>query len=219
MEINSIRIVSPGVAIEDGVTTLTGSEDAEPAVTHYTAVHVKTNGEWLVASVRERALKERRQHRSQLQQLGWLKGDWVDESDDSIVLFSCGASDNGNFLMRKFVIQIAGEEALSGTQRIGWDPVQGKLRAWTFDSEGGYTDGFWHRDGDRWVLKSTGVTADGQTASSTNIYTFINEHTMTWQSVDHEIAGVEMPDSELVTIVRRAPSPEAVDNAVSSKSK
>jgi len=49
--------------------------------------------------------------------------------------------------------------------------------------------------------------ADGQTASSTSIYTFVNEHTMTWQSVDHEIAGVQQPDSEVVTIVRQSPAP------------
>ena len=207
---------SPGVAVEDGTTTVTPTDGAEPIYCHYTAVHVKTDGKWLAASVRDHAPKGRRQHRSQLQQLGWLEGEWVDEGDDSVVFFSCEAIDNGNFLLRKFTIQVAGQEAMSGTQRIGWDPLTGKLRAWIFDSEGGYSDGVWHRDDERWVLKSSGVTAEGQTASSTSIYTFVNDHTMTWQSVDHEIAGVQLPDSELVTIVRRAPMPELNDNPVSS---
>ncbi len=212
INIDSLRFVSAGVVVEDGTTTVTPKDNAEPITSRYTAVHVKTNGKWLAASVRDHAPKDRRQHRAQLQQLGWLRGDWVDESDDSVVLFSCEAVDGGNFLLRKFIIQIAGQEAMSGTQRIGWDPLTGKLRAWIFDSEGGYSDGSWHRDGNRWVFKSTGVTADGQTASSTSIYTFVNEHTMTWQSVNHEIAGVQLPDSELVTIVRRAPMPEMADN-------
>ena len=211
INIDSLRFVSAGVVVEDGTTTVTPKDNAEPVSSRYTAVHVKTNGKWLAASVRDHAPKDRRQHRAQLQQLGWLRGDWVDESDDSVVLFSCDVVDGGNFLLRKFIIQIAGQEAMSGTQRIGWDPLTGKLRAWIFDSEGGYGDGSWHRDGGRWVLKSTGVTADGQTASSTSIYTFVDEHTMTWQSVDHEIAGVQLPDSELVTIVRRAPMPEMAD--------
>ena len=211
INIDSLRFVSAGVVVEDGTTTVTPKDESDPVYSHYTAVHVKTNGKWLAASVRDHAPKDRRQHRTQLQQLGWLRGDWVDESDDSVVLFSCEAVDGGNFLLRKFIIQIAGQEAMSGTQRIGWDPLTGKLRAWIFDSEGGYGDGSWHRDGGRWVLKSTGVTADGQTASSTSIYTFVDEHTMTWQSVDHEIAGVQLPDSELVTIVRRAPMPEMAD--------
>ncbi len=216
IDINSIRFISPGVAVEDGTTTVTPSGGAETVYSHYTAVHVKADGKWLAASVREHAPKDRRQHRTQLQQLGWLQGEWVDEGDDSLVISSCEFVDNGNFLLRKFTIQVAGQEAMSGTQRIGWDPLTGKLRAWIFDSEGGYCDGVWHRDEDRWVLKSTGVTADGQTASGTSIYTFVNEHTMTWQLVNHEIAGVQLPDSELVKIVRRAPLPEPIDLPVSS---
>lgn len=216
MNIDTIRFVSVGVAVEDGTTTTTPSDGAEPIRSKYTAVHVKTNGKWLAASVRDQAPKDRRQHRTQLHQLGWLQGDWVDEGADSLVIFSCEGVDGGNFLLRKFTIQVAGQEAMSGTQRIGWDPRTGKLRAWIFDSEGGHSDGFWHRDGDRWLLKSTGVTADGQTASGTSIYTFVNENTMTWQLVDHEIAGVQLPDSELVTIVRRAPSPEPTDQTTSS---
>ncbi len=207
MNIDSIRFISPGVAVEDGTTTITRAEGETSAASLYTTVHVNTDGKWLAASVRDHAPKNRRLHRSQLQQLGWLVGDWVDEGDDSIVHFSCQVVDNGNFLLRKFTLQVAGREAMSGTQRIGWDPLTGKLRAWIFDSEGAYSEGLWHQAGDNWVLKSTGVTADGQTASSTSLYTFVNDHTMTWQSVYHEIAGVQLPDSDVVTIVRQAPVP------------
>jgi len=212
IDIGTIRFVTPGVAIEDGTTTLTHPEGAASDYSHYTTVHVKTAGKWLAASVREHAPKDRREHRAQLQQLEWLLGDWVDEDDDSIVEFDCQAVDNGNFLLRQFWVKIAGQEAMSGTQRIGWDPVSGKLRAWIFDSEGGYAEGTWHRDGENWVLKTTGVTADGQTASGTSIYTFVSEHIMTWQAVDHEIAGVQLPDSEVVTIVRKPPTPVLTDS-------
>ena len=217
MNIDTIRFISPGVAVEDGTTSITRAEGETAADSLYTTVHVKTDGKWLAASVRDHAPKNRRLHRSQLQQLGWLVGDWVDEGDDSIVHFNCQSVDSGNFLLRKFTIQVAGQEAMSGTQRIGWDPLTGKLRAWIFDSEGGYAEGYWHHDGANWLLKSTGVTADGQNASSTSIYTFVNEQTMTWQSVHHEIAGVQLPDSEVITIVRQAPAPVPVIAADSSK--
>jgi uncharacterized protein (TIGR02246 family) len=217
-DIETIRFISPGVAVEDGATTITHSDGMESISSRYTAVHVKADGKWLVASIRDHVPKERRQHRSQLEQLGWLKGEWVDEGDDSVVIFSCESVDNGNFLLRKFTIQIDGHESLSGTQRIGWDPLLGKLRAWIFDSEGGYSEGVWHRDEDHWVLKSTGVTADGETASGTSIYTFIDENTMTWQLVDHEVAGVQHDDSDVVTIVRRAPSPGTADETPLTKS-
>jgi len=212
VDIDTIRFVSPHVAIEDGATTLMRPKGTAIDYSQYTTVHVKTAGKWLAASVREHAPKGRREHRAQLRQLEWLLGDWVDEDDDSIVEYSCQAVDNGNFLLRQFNVKIAGQEAMGGTQRIGWDPVNGKLRAWIFDSEGGYGEGTWRRDGDRWILKTTGVTSDGQTASGSSIYTFVSDHLMTWQAVDHEIAGVQLPDSEVVTIVRKPPPPALPDS-------
>lgn len=221
MNIDTIRFISPGIAVEDGSTSLTRTEGDEAIDSHYTAVHVKTEGKWLAASVRDRAPKNRREHRAQLQELSWLLGDWIDEGDDSVVNFSCKAIDNGNFLLRDFSIEVAGREAMSGTQRIGWDPLTGKLRGWIFDSEGAYAEGLWHRDGDSWVLKATGVTADGQAASSTSIYKLINDHTITWQSIDSEVAGVQVPDSEIYTIVRQAPIPvpDAIAPAVTTNDK
>ena len=67
---------------------------------------MKTDGKWLIASVRDSVPRDLREHSVQLQQLAWLKGDWVDEGDDSVVKFTCEAIDNGNFLMRKFTIEI-----------------------------------------------------------------------------------------------------------------
>jgi uncharacterized protein (TIGR02246 family) len=206
---DSIRTISAGVVVQDGSTLISRGEETAPCECQYTTVYAKVDGKWLIASVRDRAPRDLREHSVHLQQLGWLKGDWIDEGDDSIVNFSCEAVDSGNFLMRKFTIVIGGEEAMSGTQRIGWDPLTGKLRTWIFDSEGAYGEGLWHHDqeNDRWVLKTTGVTADGETASSTSLYTFVNEHTMTWQSVDHEIAGIQQPDSDIITIVRHSAGP------------
>jgi uncharacterized protein (TIGR02246 family) len=212
MDVESIRFISPNVAIEDGSTQMTGIDTATSVDSRYSTLHVKTDGKWLIASVRNHAPRDRREHQANLQQLDWLIGDWVDENDDAIVHFACEAADQGNFLVRTFSIHVAGLDAMTGTQRIGWDPLTGKLRTWIFDSEGAFGDGFWSRrvneDGaESWLLKTTGVTADGQTASSTSIYTAVNDHTMTWQSVDHEIGGEQLPDSEIMTIVRSAPAP------------
>lgn len=216
---DSIRFLADGLAVEDGQTLFThvndvGDDDEEDGVVgRYTTIYTKIEGKWQIASIRKQAVKTSRRHRSELEQLSWLQGDWVDESDESVVLFSCQPTDRGNFLIRKFVIHVEGQEIMNGTQRIGWDPLTGKLKAWIFDSEGGYAEGHWYRDGDSWKLKAVGVTAEGEPASSTSIYTCINNDTMVWQSVDHEIGGVMWPDSEPVTIVRRAPTPDMADSA------
>lgn len=208
VNIESIRVLSPGVALEDGTSTVTLPDGKTASHCRYAAVHARADGEWQIASVREHAPKGQRPHHEELKQLEWLVGDWIDEDDDSVVTFACQPVDNGNFLLREFTVMVAGEKIMSGTQRIGWDPLTGRLRAWTFDSEGGFFEGIWHRDGNNWVLHSTGVTSSGQTASGISIFTFVNPHTMTWQSVDLEVDGVRMPDSELYTLVRRGPQPE-----------
>lgn len=208
MAVNSIRFIGPGVAIEDGVTAITLPNIPEPVFTRYTAVHAKADGKWLVASVRESVIRLPRQHQAKLKQLDWMTGEWVHEGSDAIIVFNCQPADNGNFLVRTFAVKIAGQESVSGTQRIGWDAQSDRLRSWIFDSDGGHSDGYWHQDGDSWILKSTGVTADGQPASGTSVYTFANPHTMTFQTIDHEVSGVKLPDSPKVTIVRHPPRPE-----------
>ncbi|MEZ6031662.1 MAG: SgcJ/EcaC family oxidoreductase [Planctomycetaceae bacterium] len=230
-EIDSIRIVSPGVAIEDGRTMSVCADESSCMECHYTTVYVKTNGEWLVASVHDRDAHDMKEHSLQLEQLAWLQGDWVDESDDAVVEFSCEPTDDGNFLLRSFSIHVAGQETMTGTQRIGWDPLTRRLRAWVFDSSGSFGEGLWYhrsdvnfvadddveihdppvKSGDTkecWILKLSGVMADGQAASSTSIYTLVNDYTMTWQSVNHEVGGVHQPDSDVITIVRKAVEPE-----------
>ncbi len=229
-EIDSIRFVSPGVAIEDGSTSCTCADESSCVECRYTTVHVRTDGKWLVASVHDRDAHDLKEHSLKLEQLAWLQGDWVDEGHEAVVHFACEPVDNGNFLVRSFSIQIAGHESMRGTQRIGWDPLSGKLRTWIFDSSGSFGEGTWYRESvqfitteddtetptdeqatsntsERWILKISGVMADGKAASSTSVYTVINDHTVNWQCVDHEIAGVHQPDSDVVTIVRKAPAP------------
>lgn len=208
LNIESIRFVDSGVAIVDGQSTLEDSEGTVVSYHRYSVIHVKVDDQWLMASVRDRAPKDRREHRLHLEQLSWLLGDWIDESPDAVVVFSCVPSDDGNFLIRTFTEQQAGEPLYHGTQWIGWDPLNHQLRSWTFDSEGGFSSGVWYHDDENWLLKSTGVTADGEASSSTTIFSFVNDHQMNWQVVGVEVEGVAAPDGDVISIVARPPSPE-----------
>lgn len=209
LDISSIRFLSPALAIEDGTTVWSAGPEGQTAQeSRYTAIHAKADGQWQVASVRENSADSPSQRAARLHQLHWLIGNWIDEDDDSVVHFDCRPSDDGNFLIRDFEVSLAGEKVLNGTQRIGWDPIAGRLRAWTFDSQGGFFEGYWHRDGDAWILSSNGVTADGKTASGRAIFSRVDDHTMTWQAVDREIDGARLEDSEEFPLVRRGPMPE-----------
>ena len=207
-KIDSIRFIGPGAAVEDGTATVTPPGGAAPVNSRYTAVHLKSDGKWLIASVRDQAPINGRQHGEKIKALAWLAGEWVDEGPDSVMLFSCHASADGNYLLRDFTIKVAGHDTMNGSQRIGWDPQANRLRTWTFDSEGGFSDGVWHRDGDSWVMKSSGVTADGQPSSATSIFTYVNPHTMTWQAIDVVIGGARLPDTGVISVVRKPPQPK-----------
>ena len=125
-----------------------------------------------------------------------------------LVITSYQWSDNRRFILSEFKVQIGGRPAMTGTQRIGWDPHARQLRSWTFDSEGGFAEGVWSRNGKQWIVKSTGVTRDGKTASATNVRTRVTKDRMTWQSRDRVIGGEVMPNVEELPIVRRTPQPK-----------
>jgi hypothetical protein len=57
---------------------------------------------------------------------------------------------------------------VEGWQIIGWDPVEERIRSWTFDGEGGFAEGWWTREGDRWLLRETGITPDGSRTGAEN---------------------------------------------------
>ncbi len=206
ISIKSIRFVTPVTAIEDGASTVTQEANEPPERDRYMVVHVKQDGKWLMASARDLA-DEENSSEDQLQQLAWLIGDWVDESPDAMVVTSYRWADNHRFILSDFTIQVGGNPAMTGSQRIGWDPLNKQIHSWVFDSQGGFAEGVWTREGNRWIVKMSGVTREGKSASSTNITTMLSKDRLTWQSRDRIIGGDKMPDVEELPIVRKPPKP------------
>lgn len=206
LDVESIRFLTPDSAKEEGRSTVTPVKG--PAVSRpYTVLYVRRDGRWLIADVHEDpdpvvAPRER------LEELSWLIGDWLDEGADADAQISCRWSEDGNFLIRTFRVHHHGKAALSVVQRIGWDPLAKQIRSWEFDSEGGYGEGRWTRDGDRWIVKHTGVRPDGTTASSTNVMTRERSDLVRWTSTDRIVGGRSEPDETSYVFVR-VPSPPA----------
>jgi hypothetical protein len=140
---------------------------------------------------------------SPLHELEWMVGRWIDQGEDTTITTECSWTQRGKFLARSFKITTSGEVALEGRQVIGWDPIEGQIRSWTFDSEGGFGDGRWFQDGNRWLVKTSFVLASGERASAINIITFVNQDTLRWQSTNREIAGELQPNIPEVTVVRQ----------------
>lgn len=205
--VDAIRFPGPDVAKEEGRTSVKTASSAEPpAVRRYTVLYVKQGGKWLYSSVREE-LEPGRPHEERLKELEWLVGDWIDESSDSVIHASCRWSADKNFLLRDFTIHAAGQPVMTVTQRIGWDPLSKQIKSWVFDSEGGYGDALWTRNGNQWMIKSSGVLPDGRIATATNILTRVAPNTARWASTERTVGGHHAPDHFENMMVRRPPPP------------
>ncbi|MBX6315441.1 MAG: SgcJ/EcaC family oxidoreductase [Isosphaeraceae bacterium] len=207
IDTESIRLVGPDSAIEEGIARIIPHGGGAPELSPYTVVYARRNGRWLQVSVREHPPKAVSNY-ERLKELEWMVGDWVNESGAAVVESTCRWAENKNFLLREFTVKVRGRSALTGSQRIGWDPLTKQIRSWVFDSEGAYSEGLWSRDGNRWLVKATGVLRDGQTASATHVITFVNKDTSTWQSIDRTIGGAVLPGIDEFTLVRKPPAPQ-----------
>ncbi len=204
IETQALRFLGPDTALEEGRTTITPAKGGTPEISRFTVVYVKHDGHWLQSAVRDEHAHDLSPH-DRLKELEWLVGDWINESQDAVVHTTCKWTGDGNFLVREFTMKTHGKPVLSGTQRIGWDPARHQFKTWIFDSEGGFGDGYWTRNGDQWVIKAEGVRQDGKHASATNIITRLGKDRASWQSVDRTIGGAAVPGVDEFTIVRKPP--------------
>ncbi len=206
VELTSLRRLGPDVAVEDGHSTTTLSPDEPGSRSPYTLVHVKRDGKWLVASVRDfpEETTEATAH-EQLQALEWLVGHWVDESPDGRVETTCKWSDDGNYLLQDYVVKARRGE-MRGSQRIAWDPLRHTVRSWAFDHSGAFTEATWTPIDDAWILKVEGVTPDGRGASATRAVTPLSGDSFEIASTAVVVGNEMLPDST-VRVVRRPPAP------------
>ncbi len=204
-EIGAIKFLSADAAKEEGRSIVTPVKGA-PMSNLYTVLYVKHGARWLIASAREENDPHVRPH-DRLTDLEWMIGDWVDEGADSVVHVNCRWSKDQNFLLRSFTVKRQGKSVMTVSQRIGWDPLARQVRSWEFDSEGGFGEGKWSRDGERWVVKHEGVRPDGTAASATNFMRRERPDLVRWISTNRVIGDASVPDDEGYTLVRVPPPP------------
>ena len=205
VDTESLRFLGTDLAIEAGTASLSTGADTPPVTNQYSVLYARQGGRWLHARIRDEPPED--DPHEQLTDLGWMLGEWVNESDDAVVHTSCTWSKDGNFLLRDFDVQVEGSIALSGTQRIGWDAQRRQFRTWVFDDRGGFAEGLVSRDGDRWVIKSTGVRSDGQAVSVTSAVTVLGKDRLLWETSDRTLGGATIPNTDRFTMVRPAPDP------------
>jgi uncharacterized protein (TIGR02246 family) len=206
--LESLRFLGPDAAHETGQTRVKPAGGEPATVRDYTVLYVKQGGRWLYSSVREE-YPDKLAHHERLKELEWMIGEWIDENSNSLIHLTCRWSEDKNYLLRDFVIHIQGKPALNVNQRIGWDPLTKQIKSWVFDSDGGYADALWARDGNKWIIKSTGVLPHGQTVTATNVLTRSGPNTARWASTERIVAGQIIPDPGESVMVRKPPLPQS----------
>ena len=199
----SIEFVSPNVAIEQGRATVLRPNDS-PLDSSYRVVYVKRDGKWLIDRISEdEEVAARPSHHEHLKDLEWLVGNWVDRDGGNAIKTECNWTRNKNFLTRSFTVSIKDRIDMAGMQVIGWDAARKQIRSWVFDSDGGFVEGVWKKDGDRWIVRSTATLADGRTGSFTSISRPLDKNSFGWQKVSRTIDGEILPNIDEVVIVRQ----------------
>ena len=151
----------------------------------------------------------------QLDKLDWMVGDWVLVPDDETATRQLGSMtmsvrwDSGRrFLIREATLTPpaeSGEPEVILHQRIGWDPLVGRIRSWSFSTDGSRAEATWFPDRGSWIVRGTAVLPDGTQTSSLNVYTFDGKDRCTWRIVRPPLAAADDPPTR-ATWVRRPQS-------------
>lgn len=198
-EIDSIRSITDQVSVVEG-RSFVNAEGADPEISNFSVIVSKSGDKWQLNTAEE--LPASPVSPSNLKELEWLVGKWVDNSPEERIETEFRWSSSGNFLVRSFTRHGAeGSESL-GTQIIGWDPRGQQIRSWTFHSDGAFCEATWSQSGNAWMTSTNSTLADGRTATGTYVTTPVDEKTMTIQLIAHTIDGVPQPTNDPVTLVR-----------------
>jgi uncharacterized protein (TIGR02246 family) len=209
-QVDQLRFLTPDAARIEGRSRVSSPTGTANEYTRFSALAVKSEGKWRLAELREQATPLQDVAPSdRLQELSWMIGDWVDESEGNRVVVNVRWADKQSYLVRTYHVELRGEKASSGTMFIGWDPLTQQIKSWVFDSEGGHGEGLWTRTTENeWLVKAAGVLRDGRPTSATHIHTIVNKDAVKTSSIDRIIGGQIAPDITDIVMVRKAPAPQ-----------
>ncbi len=131
-----------------------------------------------------------------------MVGSWKDNTSEAEVQTTCQWATNRTFLTRSFSARSKDRGALEGTEVLGWDPIKATIHAWTFDSEGGFSEAIWTRDGNRWLIQSVTTLPDGRKASAHSTITQVSDDQYTWESSNRVLDGEVRPNIGKIEINR-----------------
>jgi uncharacterized protein (TIGR02246 family) len=200
--IDSLRALSDDTAIEDGRAVVEPPPAGAPAFSKYTAVHVKVDGKWLMASVRDTHVETPSTFKY-IADLEWLIGTWHAEEHGVKTESVCRWVANKCFVERKYEVTHVDGTKASGVQLIGWNPIDGRVQSWNFAPDGGHAIGVWSPSEGGWVADMYGVTGDGLQTTSVVQLRRLDDNAYAWQATQRTAGGISLPDTDEVVLRRQ----------------
>jgi uncharacterized protein (TIGR02246 family) len=191
-----IRFLTPDVALEDGTSEVAQPQAKSTARGRFAAIWVRQEGRWRLASLRE-ARVEVAAAPAVLADLAWMIGEWSARTGETLLEVTTRWNATETFLLRDLKVTRGGQVAFQASQRIGWDPISHRIRSWIFDSDGGYGEATWTRDGASWVVQASGVLPDGKQTSATSILTYDGTNAFAWKTTAATIGGAPGPNLDV----------------------
>jgi uncharacterized protein (TIGR02246 family) len=204
LTLESSRLVTPSVAINDGIAVISPPPAGPPGPNRYTATLVRQDGKWLIASVRESRVDVSSNY-SHLRPLEWLTGSWVAKSPGRDTETTFAWTKGKNLIKRTFRITTSenGEtKVTTGTQVVGYDANTDSIRSWLFDSDEAFSESVWSVEENRLIGQTTSLLSDGSSGRSTEILTRISNDEFTIQSTNRSVDGESVKDGDALHVVR-----------------
>ena len=198
VQINSARLLTPDVLVEKGLATV-GDE-----TTRYLCTYIKKGNAWQISELTETELPPVNAAEVALGELSWLVGKWKDSGSGPSVEASVDWTKNQHFLRRSSKVTRENEDPLEATEVIGYDTASDQIRSWVFDSDGGFGEGTWKHDGNKWMITFTSTALDGTTSSAQHVVTYIDDKKFTWESINRQSRGEVLPNIDKIEVIRVA---------------
>jgi uncharacterized protein (TIGR02246 family) len=200
-QITAVRFLGKDTAVEEGTFTVR-ARNAPAVASKYSALHVRQDGKWLIALLKEWSDED---GPASLEDLGWLIGTWEGQGPEQKVQTTYTWTENQAFLRGQYTItRKDGTAGGSGIQVIGVDPATKRVRSWTFDTQGGIGEATWDWEDDHWEIRSTATLPDGTGTTAVNHLAQQDDNAFTWRSAERKVGGVSLPDLLPVTVKRVA---------------
>jgi uncharacterized protein (TIGR02246 family) len=201
LEATSIRFPSTDTAILEGVVRRKNADGEAVSSSSTHTLLVREAGQWKLALVHE--WERDVAHDDTLKDLEWLIGTWVAAGKDKEVVTTYEWDEHKAWIRGRFTVKEGGKVVESGTHMIGKDHSQGVIRSWVFQSEGGFGESVWTRDGKQWTVEAAGVLPDGRLMTASNIYVRVGPDAWTFQSTRRTLGGVSLPNTEPIKVSRQ----------------